>query len=96
MNNTEKNILIAEFMGVDEVDIDTWLENNSDLKYHNSWDWLMPVIKKLDSLANEKFTFAEFDDYRIQWAMIDKPSKYPIERVYEQVVEFIEHLNKVK
>lgn len=48
MNTTEKNNLIAEFMGVDQVDIDTYLEHNSILKYHFSWDWLMPVVDKIE------------------------------------------------
>jgi len=26
----------------------------SDLKYHSSWDWLMPVIEKIESMTNEK------------------------------------------
>ena len=48
MNNTnENNKLIAEFMGIDQVDIDTYQETNSNLKYHTSWDWLMPVVKKI-------------------------------------------------
>ena len=100
------NVLIAEFMTLPKK----LSEKNGNTKYQFkknwvgvyelgfdvSWDWLMPVIKKLDSIANEKFTILEFDNYRTQWAMIDKPSKYPIEKVYEQTVQFIEHLNKVK
>ncbi|WP_439132406.1 hypothetical protein [Polaribacter sp.] len=63
-----------------------------DLKFHKSWDWLMPLIKKLDSLASEKLTFSEFENYRTNWAMIDKPSKYPIEKVHEQAHQFIQWL----
>jgi hypothetical protein len=47
MNTTENNKLIAEFMGVGYVDIDTYLENSKELQYHNSWDWLIPVVQKL-------------------------------------------------
>ena len=111
MNTIEKDIIIAEFIEMQKTDIG-WFDNEGILSQHiydetggnchdnlyfsSSWDWLMPVIKKLDSIANEKFTILEFDNYRTQWAMIDKPSKYPIEKVYEQTVQFIEHLNKVK
>jgi hypothetical protein len=35
-----KNILIAEFMREKEDSI-------SALKYHESWDWLMPVVAKI-------------------------------------------------
>lgn len=101
----EKNIIIAEFMQYKKEEVgligfktpySETLVRPPELKFNSSWDWLMPVIKKLDSLANEKFTIAEFDDYRTQWVMIDKPSKYPIENVYEQIAQFIEFLNKVK
>ncbi len=49
MSTKENNKLIAKFM-------DTEITNNtknilgSSLKYHSSWDWLMPVIEKIESL----------------------------------------------
>lgn len=45
------NKLIAEFMGVDQVDIDYAINEHGQLKYHLSWDWLMPVIEKIESLG---------------------------------------------
>ena len=45
MKNIENNKLIAEFMEIDQVDIDTYEDTEGNLKYHTSWDWLMPVIK---------------------------------------------------
>jgi hypothetical protein len=51
MENTEENNkLIAEFMNVDHVDIDQAYEDYGELKYHTSWDWLMPVVDKIDSI----------------------------------------------
>lgn len=47
----ESNKLIAEFMGVDQVDIDYAINEHGQLKYHLSWDWLMPVIEKIESLG---------------------------------------------
>ncbi|MBA3900975.1 MAG: hypothetical protein H0X62_12345 [Bacteroidetes bacterium] len=45
----EGNKLIAEFMGVngDESNksFNDFLENS---KYHNSWDWLMPVVENIE------------------------------------------------
>lgn len=43
----EKNRMIAEFMGikVHELDVPHILE---DTKYHTSWDWLMPVVEKIE------------------------------------------------
>lgn len=53
MNITESNKLIAEFMG--EIDLKNgrgeWYSENPDaLKYTESWDWLMPVVEKIESL----------------------------------------------
>ena len=40
MNN---NKLIAEFMGIDT----NWAKSTDDTyNYHESWDWLMPVVQK--------------------------------------------------
>lgn len=61
MNNTENNKLIAEFMGGKYDSAFFNLTKNSmwlpihgivffeHLKYDSSWDWLMPVIQKIDS-----------------------------------------------
>ena len=87
METTENNKLIAEFMSETKV---TTHHN----QYHTSWNELMPVIKKIDSYANEEMTFAEYDDYRTsQWKMINNPSKYEIKSVHNQVVEFIQWYN---
>jgi hypothetical protein len=51
MNTTENNQLIAEFMNVDQVDIDQAYEDYGELRYHTSWDWLMPVVEKIEVLG---------------------------------------------
>ena len=104
----KNNILIAEFMdfkkdsdGLYLIDDYSLRADNefqatyiNEMKYSSSWDWLMPVINKIDSYVNEKLSFSKLDDYRTNWAMIDRPSKYPISRVYEQVIQFIQWYNK--
>ena len=40
----ENNKLIAEFMDYDNV-METF-PYDDDLHYHESWDWLMPVIQR--------------------------------------------------
>jgi len=50
----KNNKLIAEFMGVDQVDIDYAFNEHGQLKYHLSWDWLMPVIKKCRATEVDK------------------------------------------
>jgi len=108
----ESNKVIAEFMGYklisntigncysketgwDILMIDDG-NGNTDFPYNSSWNRLMPCIKKIDSYANETMTFAEYDDYRSNWKMIDNPSKYSIEDVCKQVAQFINRYNKNK
>ncbi len=90
----ENNKLIAEFMGDGkeyEVDI-----NTKTLKsYNNSWDWLIPVIKKIDSYACEEMDFSDYDDYRNKYMFIHNISLHnDIREVYNQAVEFINEFNK--
>jgi hypothetical protein len=56
METLENNKLIAEFMGLvvsNREDYHSSLHTNvdSDLKYHSSWDWLMPVVEKIETLG---------------------------------------------
>jgi|21_taG_2_1085346.scaffolds.fasta_scaffold27580_6 hypothetical protein len=46
------NKLIAEFMGVEfmEASLDG---NDFNPQFHTSWDWLMPVVEKIESLGYE-------------------------------------------
>ena len=76
-------IIIAEFMGVDQLDIDAWLETNSNLHYHTSWDWLMPVIENIDHLRHEPVM-------SIEKAL----STRSIDDTYKAVVEFIKNNQK--
>lgn len=61
------------------------------LKYHKSWDWLMPVIDKITSM-NE---YLEFKDYNC--SMFDDGGIFIntrfIENTWQDVVEFIKWLN---
>jgi hypothetical protein len=77
------NKLIAEFMGIDQVDIDTYQETNSNLKYHTSWDWLMPVVKKCRQ--DNRLEYFDFVYYAIEMCDINV--------TYKAVVEFIKNQN---
>jgi hypothetical protein len=86
------NKLMAEFMGMtpcltDEGDF--LIKGNpidaKYLPYDTSWDWLMPVLKKINLQLNP-------DNYN-DWRMINKPTEYDIEDVYEQAVYFITDQN---
>ena len=92
MNN---NKLIAEFMSVDCVDVDTYLENNKELQYHTSWDWLMPVVEKIESLGywvnrnDGDITISNKSDM----VVITPMSSGGIDMMYKAVVEFIKEYN---
>ena len=83
MNTQENNKLIAEFMGVVFHDDENQYYNadglhiGNTLQYHNSWDWLMPVIIKMAD--------AREDTHYKLYKTIDE--------AYEEVVEFINQLN---
>jgi hypothetical protein len=82
------NKLIAEFMGVDYVDIDTYLENNKELQYHTSWDWLMPVANEIIKSRDEQN--ADWDLTDLNYALCTTNIEY----VYKAVVEFIKEYNR--
>ena len=98
---TQNNKLIAEFMGVRHKDDEKYISDlkemrkegiffeqgymTSELKYHTSWDWLMPVVKKC--LNSEEKT--EGQHYFINDSLLT----CNIEVVYDRVVEFIKDFN---
>ena len=90
----KNNKLIAEFMGVDFHERSTmsvvsrqvkYQPHISELKYHTSWDWLMPVLKKINMKLHP-------DTYGL-WRMINVPTEYTIKEVHTQAVEFIKQYN---
>ena len=69
------NKLISEFMGVKYP-----MLKGSELQYHTSWDWLMPVVAKCHEI-NKLSIRLEIGDRNMYGANI--------EVVYDAVVEFI-------
>lgn len=63
----ENNKLIAEFMQLPSQGMGDGLhrlyedpfsgEYTEDLKYHCSWDWLMPVVEKIENISCKRQTF---------------------------------------
>jgi hypothetical protein len=81
------NKLIAEFMGVETTDGLVFQDNNTHefhpIKYHTSWDWLMPVVNKCYTSNMQHPN----DD--ITQGLID----VDIKATYQAVVEFIQEHN---
>jgi hypothetical protein len=57
----------------------------SELKYHSSWDWLMPVVSKCREESNEEDSHWEAIYYSLEGCDINV--------TYHAVVEFINQLN---
>ena len=73
------NKLIAEFMGEEQLCLP------HELKYHSSWDWLMPVVNKIeDYLADNVGKVGYFDECL---------NSNDLEVRYQAVVEFIKLIN---
>jgi len=100
----QQNKLIAEFMGVESfsdslaslhqgkinIDIDVY----EQARYHTSWDWLRPVLVKIDTYANsDSLSIAEYEEYRNKYPLVAEGSIYDdILETHKQVVEFIKSI----
>jgi|TARA_R110000782_G_scaffold117475_1_gene207868 hypothetical protein len=98
MKNTD-NKLIAEFMGFTKDSKDLYLIDDynlrgedeyqatyvSEMKFHTSWDWLMPVVAKCRNESNPEDSHWEAIYYSLEECDIDV--------THHAVVEFITHYN---
>jgi hypothetical protein len=79
----------------------------SDLRYHELWDWLMPVVDKIEDIQDGedgdaiRFHYYDFEIRHITCKIhgtnieiLDADSK--IDAVYQAVIQFIEHYNNQK
>ncbi len=106
----EGNKLIAEFMGFvkdgflwkhRDVKLSKYYpknifegDNTNSFKFHSSWDWLMPVVEKLECLENCRFQFEIYTGprcfiYDNSHDLIEGDSDTKLQAVYESIVEFI-------
>tara|TARA_R110000823_G_scaffold214021_1_gene343831 strand:- start:40433 stop:40831 length:399 start_codon:yes stop_codon:yes gene_type:complete len=67
------------------------------LPYHLSWDWLMPVVKKIISIINGS-DFESYNDWEDYYVVFNEVSflELTLKDLYENVVEFIKWYNKQK
>ncbi len=79
----QDNIIIAEFM---ELNIDMGVQSDymeHELRYHESWDWLIPVAQKLIDVY---WSIDEQDEQDLQSSILNDR----LDVVYQIVVELIE------
>jgi hypothetical protein len=65
------NKLIAEFIDLkDRIENDVFysISGYTVCQYHKSWDWLIPVVEKIESL--------DLKEYGYQWEGIDGKTEY--------------------
>tara|TARA_Y100000361_G_scaffold27011_1_gene21962 strand:+ start:1969 stop:2265 length:297 start_codon:yes stop_codon:yes gene_type:complete len=91
------NKLIAEFMG---LNIDKGVQADymeQELKYHRSWDWIMPVVHKMELMGCVVkhhhgdcivYKIDEKENYR---CIIDIQGVNKLNSTYKAVVEFIKN-----
>ena len=81
----ETNKLIAEFMG-DYFDsglqLAYYIRYNKvyrieDSQFHESWDWLMPVVEKIESL--------DLSEYGYAWKGIDGETEYNNQSIHVEI-----------
>tara|TARA_R100001510_G_C7625618_1_gene185562 strand:+ start:686 stop:1084 length:399 start_codon:yes stop_codon:yes gene_type:complete len=90
-------------------DVDCWDIPLKDLKYHTSWDWLMPVVEKIEDLEfkGRKIYFSlstnsisvmlkPTPNDHIPKTIVKNKSGTKHEATYKAVVEFINQYNKNK
>lgn len=97
MNQIESNKLIAEFMGFEQYEIKgksngykVVLKQGfvpaetcaASLQFHTSWDWLMPVVEKI----NSDIHYNESKEYR---HLMSLKITTNIKVLYKAIVEFI-------
>ena len=94
---TESNELIAEFMDMeDHQEMGKYVTPN----YHNSWDWLMPVVDKIENfgfefiISENRVKIKHNTDHSIEELFHSETIGSKLNTTYKAVVEFIKEFNK--
>jgi hypothetical protein len=66
------------------------------VKYHKSWDWLMPVVEKIIKTIGVK-TYQEctYEEWAISTHLTRMTIGMPIESVYYAVIDYIKYYNSL-
>ena len=94
-NPTEWDVYITGCLDVDSDDENAQhFYTPDEMKYHVSWDWLMPVVEKIESLG---YVFTIQGGKAEYGEMISEPQCFIAEdklsSTYKAVVEFIKEHN---
>ena len=101
MKTKEGNKLIAEFMGIEHyfsngyenyIYADDNHRTDIDLWYHESWNWLMPVVEKVATLLANNAYVGYFSNK--DWFTIFMPQDFKVENLWSDVVHFLEWYNE--
>ena len=109
MTDQQDKKLIAEFMDYHHEGKYIILSDNSKLKYHTDWNWLMSVVKKIEALEVVIFFHINYtkyhnllNDVRIHInstknhiiSSLEEHKDNKIKATYFTVVEFIKWYNQ--
>ena len=98
----KNNVLIACFMGMSPTNTGDWcdyeevlnfqLRGNTyhELWFESSWDWLIPVLKKIREIVNRDLSINDFYENKGLEQRLN-PYDYDIDSVYKGAVEFIKY-----
>jgi len=103
-NTNENNKLIAEFMHLELISNKEYVIKRrdmirqdiaynlpftlDDLKYHSSWDWLMPVVMKISRKIDKPI-----DEVVSLLTEVGSDNIWDIKSFYNAIVEFIKEYN---
>lgn len=93
MEAKEGNKIIVDFMQ-DQVAINAYEVNPEMLEYHSSWDWLMPVVKKIAGMVINKDWDNCLEAVKRWKPIANELQKVNTENVWYCVVKFIQWYNK--